>query len=208
MALTRAEAEQIFLTNEQARVLYTSMIQATTRSLEEQVLLIRTSHTELSKANADLRAEVDSALKTNKLAADAVVDDMKEELKKYDEKRVLKDSSDTENQDLHNKTFEAKIQSQVEVVNDLTKAVQDWSVKVEVDFTALAQAAQDRITQTQKAIKDLVETHKSTAEASGSGIFRAPAERDRQVFDPRDYKVAELPEKMNLAAFKKWRHDT
>jgi hypothetical protein len=33
-------------------------------------------------------------------------------------------------------------------------------------------------------------------------------DRDRPIFDPRDYKVEPLPSQMTLASWKKWRHDT
>ena len=201
MSFTQAQAEQLFLTKEQATALYNDLIARTGKTMEEQVVLIRTSHIELSEATGKLRTEVDSALVKNKAEADQIVAAMKEELRGHDEKRIAKDSSSAEDQDLQNVAFESKIQGQVEVVNELAKKLQEWTAKSEVSFTALAQAAQDRITQTQVHIKDLIDKHKEQGDSSGAntGLFRAPAERDRNVFDPRDYKVAELPEKMNLA---------
>ena len=31
--------------------------------------------------------------------------------------------------------------------------------------------------------------------------------RERSLYDPRDYKLADFPNEPSLAAFKKWRHD-
>ena len=42
----------------------------------------------------------------------------------------------------------------------------------------------------------------------GSTLFRPSGqERDRPVFDPRDYKIETLPASLPLGAWKKWKHE-
>ena len=77
-------------------------------------------------------------------------------------------------------------------------------------FASEAQASilktQEEVNRTQQAIQTLIDSTKadgtSSVLRSGSGH-----ERDRQVFDPRDYKINELPSQFALGVWKKWRHE-
>ena len=58
----------------------------------------------------------------------------------------------------------------------------------------------------------VLETAQSAAAAAASSGFtgfsgQAPPPRDRNVFDPRDFKLAELGVKPEVARWKKWRRD-
>ena len=56
---------------------------------------------------------------------------------------------------------------------------------------------------TQAGISNLIET----ARSEGGSVLRPNQERDRQVFDPRDYKIEALPSSISLGVWKKWRHE-
>ena len=43
--------------------------------------------------------------------------------------------------------------------------------------------------------------------AEGSSLSRPTQERDRPVFDPRDYKLDVILSQMSLGVWKKWRHE-
>ena len=59
---------------------------------------------------------------------------------------------------------------------------------------------------TQQAITALIDSTK--ADGSSSVLLSGPGgERDRPVFDPRDYKIEALPTQFALGAWKKWRHE-
>ena len=74
-------------------------------------------------------------------------------------------------------------------------------------FATGAQASilktQEEVNRTQQAIQSLIDSTKadgsSSVSRSGSGD-----ERDRQVFDPRDYKIDVLPSQFALGVWKKW----
>ena len=67
------------------------------------------------------------------------------------------------------------------------------------------QKTQTEVNHTQHAIQTLIDSTRadgtSTVLRSGSG-----GERDRSVFDPRDYKMDSLPSQFALGVWKKWRH--
>ena len=63
---------------------------------------------------------------------------------------------------------------------------------------------QGEVVRTQSGIQALIEG----ACSEGVGSFRPAAhERDRAVFDPRDYKLETLPATLSFGAWKKWKHE-
>ena len=68
------------------------------------------------------------------------------------------------------------------------------------------QKTQAEVNHTQHAITQLIDSTRadgtSTVLRSGSG-----GERDRSVFDPRDYNIDFLPSLFALGVWKKWRHE-
>ena len=59
---------------------------------------------------------------------------------------------------------------------------------------------------TQQAIQALID---STKHDGSSSVLRPGSgqERDRPVFDPRDYKIDVLPSQFQLGIWKKWTHE-
>ena len=65
---------------------------------------------------------------------------------------------------------------------------------------------QTEVLGTQQAIQALID---STTQDGSSTVLRSGAgqERDRAVFDPRDYNIDVLPRQFALGVWKKWRHE-
>ena len=56
--------------------------------------------------------------------------------------------------------------------------------------------------------RELQEIYRMVSESgAGAGPSTRGAARERNVFDPRDYKLPELSEKVSVAALRKWRHE-
>ena len=194
-----------------ATELYQGLIFETSTEFTRQASVINGLNVEIRALIDKVRDDVDTSLKTNKAEGDKMIEDMKAEINTHDLKRIADAKMEVDNQETHNSQFQADIRAQVEVVNKLTTELQTWTTTAEASFTAMATAAQERITATQKSIRDMIDSAKSADEqgGGGKGVFQARAERDRNIYDPRDYKIESIPDSksLTLALFKKWRHD-
>ena len=72
----------------------------------------------------------------------------------------------------------------------------------EASFTKNTGEATDRILEIQRQIQSLVDRTFQGGDADSSGARGGHQPRDRQIFDPRDYKIESLSGSPSLAAFK------
>ena len=97
--------------------------------------------------------------------------------------------------------FTAELREQDDKVTKLESDLRTWSqamkdsaTTAQGQFEIVAQAAHDRITETQKHINNLIEFSKLDGQSSNAGVFLPAFEFDRNVFDPRDHKIADIPD--------------
>ena len=91
-------------------------------------------------------------------------------------------------------------------MSTLQEKLQACAQGVEANLVNIQQEVsrtQGEVSRTQAGIQGLIET----ARSEGGSVLRPSQERDRQVFDPRDYNIGALPTTFSLGVWKKWRHE-
>ena len=90
----------------------------------------------------------------------------------------------------------------------LKEQFQTFAGEVEANLNVIKSdvtRTQTDVVRTQSGIQRLIDGSRADG---GSTLFRSGAlERDRPVFDPRDYKLEVLPATLSLGAWKKWKHE-
>ena len=99
-----------------------------------------------------------------------------------------------------------KLVQHVSNMDALEEKLRLYADGVEANLNAIKEEVgrtQAEVVRTQTGIRQLIES----ARSEGGSVLRPSQERDRQVFDPRDYKIESLPSSISLGAWKKWRHE-
>ena len=152
-----------------------------------------------TSATATLREQVDKALIHNGEVAKKAADDLREQLEQQDYKLG----------EVESQTDEAiqKIKSNIQRVEQVEFDFRKLYATCEASFNQSTQSATERILDIQRQIQNLVDRTLQSSAEGGSGGFGGGQQRDRQIFDPRDYKIEQLGSSPSVAAFKKWRAD-
>ena len=99
-----------------------------------------------------------------------------------------------------------KLSQHVADMTELAKKLLAFAGTVEANLFNIQQEVsrtQGEVSRTQAGIQNLIET----ARSEGGTALRPIQERDRQVFDPRDYKIEALPNSIPLGVWKKLRRE-
>ena len=177
--ITRAEAQAEFgrLVNEQVAAFTAQQQQTAALNANTRILIDQ------------LRAEAQAALVSNKAAADEQVATLRE-----DARQAITT--------LDNKTSVVDKSLSLHAVSQA--AFEQKMADLEAGIHQFADEARASIRQIQAGIPAIVAEARSS---DGTSSFRPSQERDRQVFDPRDYKIELGPSHLSLAVWKKWRHE-
>ena len=99
-----------------------------------------------------------------------------------------------------------------DVLNDLVSATKDdmddWAIKFRQDIGNTCSTQQQTIDEAKQHIQELAGRHRDGGEGAGEGGQRGGSGgRERRIFDDREYKIKDLPDKVAPAQFKKWVHE-
>ena len=190
------------ITVEQAQQLLREIVAVQVAALDAQQRNVEALSAETRAYVDKTRNDVDKSLIDNKAAAEAYV---------VQEVGALKAQTET-----HVGHVESKVEDmrsrllQHDRTQDESAAKSKLLVEKLESFAAEVQSTikrtQTEVLQTQRAIQALID---STQHDNSSTILRSGAghERDRAVFDPRDYKIDVLLSQFALGVWKKWRHE-
>ena len=109
--------------------------------------------------------------------------------------------------DLARSNSDDSLSLQIKRTEQLELDLRSWTAGQQKDFRELCAKSEVAMKAMQDNLQAILSNAKSTGFA-GSGDGGGPRpDRERQIFDPRDYKIAEIGDKVSLAGFKKWRHE-
>ena len=168
-----------FITHEQARNTLLELFNGVHQTMVAQ-------NNETQCLIAQLRADVQQALVANKAAADEQV----EVLRGYARDAL------------------AEVDNKVSVIDEGISLHSAARLKDEEDFKDKMQKFETGIHEfadrTQASIQAL---NAEAGSSEGSSLARPAQEKDRPVFDPRDYKIEVIPSQMSSGVWKKWKHE-
>ena len=213
--ITRAEAQQEIgkLVKEQL-----DTFQAQREAIEEQSRRLEEQSREARDNAGKLTIEIDRVLKENKKQCDDQITqqvgtlrtDVQNAVQAVDEKiaamEALHKAQTLESTVAHDDA-DLKLVQHIENMKELEGKLRLYADGVESNLNSVKDEVgrtQAEILRTQAGIRQLIENARSDG---SSGLQRPSQERDRQVFDPRDYKIEVLPSSLNLGIWKKWRHE-
>ena len=205
--------EQNFITVEAANAVLRSLVteqagifaaqQATIEGLNAEtrsMVMQATAKTE--ELINKIREDVDQSLKANKASAEAHATEQVGSLRTQTEESVTHvDGKIDEMRDMLLRHDSARAEAD-QRSEELLKNLRQFADEVKDSI----QKTQTEVNHTQRAITQLIET---TRVDGTSSVLRSGfgGERDRAVFDPRDYKIDFLPASFALGVWKKWRHE-
>ena len=147
---------------------------------------------QIAQQVGNLRADVQAAVTT--------VDEKIAEMEAMFKAQTLESTASHDDADL-------KLVQHVANMDALEEKLRQYANGVEDNLNAIKEdvgRTQAEVVRTQSGIRQLIESGRSEG---GSVLQRPSQERDRQVFDPRDYKIESLPSSISLGVWKKWRHE-
>ena len=205
--------EQTFITVEAANEMLRSIVQQQVGAFTAQQQTIESLNTEtrsmivqasanIEKQIGQVRDDVNQSLIANKAAAEAHVIEQIGALRIQTERSVTHVDGQLEEMRALLLRHDAKQVESEQKSAELMKTLEKFADEVKDSI----QKTQTEVNHTQREIIQLIETTRadgtSSVLRSGSG-----GERDRSVFDPRDYKIDVLPNQFALGVWKKWRHE-
>ena len=209
--ITRVEAQQEIgrLVKEQLET-----FQAQSDVIAEQRRKLEEQSREARDTSAKLALQVDTVLKQNKIDCDEQISQRVGELRAQAQDAVTTvQEKIKEMEALILAQTKAQDVSQMDADLSLTKHVADmvaleeklrlYADGVQANLNSIQEEVvrtQAEIVRTQAGIRQLIES----ARNDGTSTLQRPQhERDRQVFDPRDYKIESLPSSISIGAWKK-----
>ena len=148
-------------------------------------------------ATTALRVEVSDQLIANAALAAKAAEDLKEAIGDQDF-RITHSEADA-------KESLAKVAANIAQVQSLGAEFHALYAKCEASFDQNTKQATARVLEIQRQVQDLVSRTFQGGDGDGGKGGGGHQPRDRQLFDPRDYKIQDLAASPSLAAFKKWR---
>ena len=149
-----------------------------------------------------------------------IVDRTNVESDEFDEKaKVATDKIDAASADLQKRQQDVVDHFQLQSTENsqLDAKLADFDQKIaaaDLSFQEPSQAYESLVEHAKTAFaenrRELQEIYRRVSEsgaAGGGGPSTGGTARERNVFDPRDYKLPELSEKASVAALRKWRHE-
>ena len=146
-----------------------------------------------------LRDEVSQQLITNATVAAQAAAELKTALEQQDFQITHIDADVKESL--------VKVAANIEQVQALSDNFRQLYSTCEVSFQQNTAQATERVIEIQRQVQSLVDRTLQGNEGTHSGGSSGGQPRDRQIFDPREYKIESLSASPTLAAFKKWRAD-
>ena len=192
----------IYITAAEANQVLQTLVSAQTAAFDAQQKAMEALNAETLAYVNKTRDDVDKSLRENKTSSEALINQEIAALKEQTQTHVSHVEGKVEEMRAlllsHDSAQAVALRTNEELVTKLEKFA------AEVNGTLARTQAE--VLGTQAAITALID---STRADGSSNVIRSGngGERDRQVFDVRDYKIEPLPTQFALGAWKKWRHE-